>query len=133
MEFDLENGFATFNQTKTGVARTVPIRGESLELLRDYLARRESTLLFPSEKNPNFPFDFRRSFKSALVKAKISDFSWHDLRHSAASYLIRSGVNLRIAGEILGHKNISMTMKYSHLAPDHLTDAIEQMTKKFLK
>ena len=131
-EIDLENGFATFNQTKTGVARTVPIRGESLKLLRDYLAQSDTPLLFPSEKNPNFPFDFRRSFKSALDKAKIEDFSWHDLRHSAASYLIRAGVDLRIAGEILGHKNISMTMKYSHLAPNHLTDAVEKMTKKFL-
>tara|TARA_Y100000296_G_C5162470_1_gene252647 strand:+ start:453 stop:1565 length:1113 start_codon:yes stop_codon:yes gene_type:complete len=131
-DIDLQNGFATFSKTKTGVARTVPIRGESLELLRDYLARSESTLLFPGEKNPAVPFDFRRSFKAALVKAKIDDFSWHDLRHSAASYLIRSGVDLRIAGEILGHKNISMTMKYSHLAPDHLTEAVENMTKKFL-
>ena len=131
-DIDLENGFATFNKTKTGVARTVPICGESLELLREYLARSESKLLFPSEKNNNFPFDFRRSFKAALVKAKIDDFSWHDLRHSAASYLIRAGVDLRIAGEILGHKNISMTMKYSHLAPNHLTDAVEKMTKKFL-
>ena len=131
-EIDLENGFATFSKTKTGVARTVPIRGEALELLRERTTRIDTQLLFPSLKNSSVPFDFRRSFKAALVKAKIADFSWHDLRHSAASYLIRSGVNLRIAGEILGHKNISMTMKYSHLAPDHLTDAVEKMTKKFL-
>mgnify|MGYP003642624618 FL=1 len=132
-DIDLQNGFATFTKTKTGITRTVPIRGEALELLRKRTAQIDTKLLFPSIKNVAVPFDFRRSFKAAMLKAKITDFSWHDLRHSAASYLIRSGVNLRIAGEILGHKNISMTMKYSHLAPDHLTDAIEEMTKKFLK
>ena len=129
---DLEKGFVTFSKTKTGITRTVPIRGEALELLRTKIYRNDTPLIFPSKKNSSVAFDFRAPFEAAVKRAGIEDFRWHDLRHSAASYLIRAGINLRIVGEILGHKNISMTMRYSHLAPDHLTDAVEIMTAKFL-
>ena len=131
-DIDLKNGFVTFRKTKTGAVRSVPIHGEALELLRTKIYRNDTPLIFPSKKNPSVAFDFRAPFEAAVKRAGIEDFRWHDLRHSAASYLIRAGINLRIVGEILGHKNISMTMRYSHLAPDHLTDAVEIMTAKFL-
>jgi len=70
---------------------------------------------------------FRESFEAALKKANIDDFHMHDLRHTAASYMIMNGVDLRTVADILGHKTISMTMRYTHLLDDHKLKAIDRI------
>ncbi len=70
---------------------------------------------------------FRESFEAAVKRAKISDFHMHDLRHTAASYMIMNGVDLRTVADILGHKTIAMTMKYTHLLDDHKLKAIDRI------
>ncbi len=62
--------------------------------------------------------------------AGIENFHWHDLRHSFASRLVMAGVDLRTVQELLGHKTIAMTVRYSHLAPTHLQEAVERLTAK---
>ena len=131
-DIDLQNGFVTFSQTKTGVVRSVPIHGEALELLRKRTPRIDTPLIFPSKKNPSVPFDFRAPFEAAVKLAGIENFTWHSLRHSAASFLIMSGVDMRTVAELLGHKSIAMTQRYTHLAPTHLSEAVKSMTDKFL-
>ena len=131
-DIDLQNGFVTFSQTKTGVVRSVPIHGEALELLRKRTPRIDTPLIFPSKKNPSVPFDFRAPFEAAVKLAGIENFTWHSLRHSSASFLIMAGVDLRTVAELLGHKSISMTQRYTHLAPTHLSEAVKSMTDKFL-
>ena len=74
--------------------------------------------------------DFRAPFEKALKLSGIKDFVWHDLRHSAASYLVMSGIDMRTVAEILGHKSLQMTQRYTHLSPDHLSNAIEKMNRK---
>ena len=66
----------------------------------------------------------------ALKKAGIENFRWHDLRHSAASYMVQNGVSLRIVGEILGHRDLSVTQRYAHLSPEHLRESIRGIDKK---
>ena len=63
---------------------------------------------------------FEKSWKKALKESDIEDFRFHDLRHSAASYLIMAGVHMRTVAEILGHKTLAMVQRYSHLSPEHL-------------
>lgn len=63
-------------------------------------------------------------FKSACKRAGISDFTFHDLRHTFASHLVMAGVNLRAVQELLGHKDIKMTARYSHLSRQHLQHAV---------
>ena len=65
-----------------------------------------------------------------LKEAGIAYFRWHDLRHSAASYLTMSGVSIRTIAEILGHRSLQMVQRYTHLSPDHLKDAVATMNKK---
>ena len=57
-------------------------------------------------------------FKPALRAAGIGDFTWHDLRHTFASWLVQDGVPLDRVSELLGHKSLTMTMRYAHLGPN---------------
>ena len=72
---------------------------------------------------------FRRSFDNACRYAGISNFTLYGLRHSAASYLIMNGVDIRTVAEIMGHRNISQTMKYTHFLDDHKLNAIGAIDK----
>jgi site-specific recombinase XerD len=68
--------------------------------------------------------DVKRSFKTALRKAKISDFRFHDLRHCFASHLVMAGIDITTVRELLGHKTLTMTLRYAHLAPSHKVNAV---------
>jgi site-specific recombinase XerD len=74
--------------------------------------------------------DSRRWLEEALEKAGIDDFHWHDIRHTFASRLVMRGVDIRTVQELLGHKSIVQTMKYSHLAQDHRQSAVEKMNEE---
>jgi len=69
----------------------------------------------------------RQWFDPVLKDAKISGFTWHCLRHTFASRLVMAGVDLRTVQELMGHKTISMTVRYAHLAPKHTLTAVERL------
>ena len=61
--------------------------------------------------------DIKNGFHRALELAEIRDFTWHDLRHTFASWLMMRGASLRSVAELLGHQSLKMTMRYAHLSP----------------
>jgi integrase len=67
---------------------------------------------------------FRSAWEAALAGAGVEGFRFHDLRHTFASWLVQRGRTLKEVQEALGHQTITMTMRYSHLAPDHLRAAV---------
>jgi site-specific recombinase XerD len=71
----------------------------------------------------------KRSFKTDLRKSKIHDFKFHDLRHTFASHLVMEGVDLVTVKELLGHKDVKMTLRYAHLAPAHKVKAVNVLDK----
>lgn len=83
-----------------------------------------SPYVFTDEKGNRFG-NIRKSFNSALRRAGIKDFHFHDLRHTFASQLVMEGVDLATLRELLGHKNLTMTLRYSHLSPNHKAKAVQ--------
>ena len=71
-----------------------------------------------------------RVFVPALREAGIENLHWHDLRHTFASRLVMKGVDLRTVQELMGHKTIAMTLRYSHLSPAHQLEAVQRLTRK---
>jgi integrase len=72
---------------------------------------------------------FRKAFERAVRLAGLSDFTFYDLRHTFASRLVMAGVDLPTVKELLGHKDISMTMRYAHLSSDHKQAAVRKLEK----
>lgn len=87
-----------------------------------------TTLLFSRKTDRLMPIvehDFYRHWKAAKAAAGITDFRFHDLRHSAASYMVEAGVPLVTVAEVVGHKTLAMVQRYSHLAAQHKLDVLE--------
>ena len=129
---DLGNGRAILDETKNGERRGVPITGHVLELLKELnrIRRIDSKLLFPARQNPQKPMDLRSPWETALKAAEIRDFRFHDLRHSAASYLAMNGASLAEIADILGHKTLQMVKRYAHLSEGHTARVVESMNNK---
>ena len=133
-QIDLQNGFITLTETKNGEHREVPI-DQTLRETINRLPRRFVEAEKDGEKEllPYVFYDpitlkpyksMKRSFATALKAAKINDFRFHDLRHTFASQLVMAGIDLTTVRELLGHKDIKMTLRYAHLAPAHKTNAV---------
>ena len=131
-DVDLNQGRAVLHDTKNGERRVVPITGLALDLLKSHakLRRLDTDRLFPSHKHPTKPIDLRAPWEKALERAGIEDFRFHDLRHSAASYLAMNGASLAEIAEVLGHKTLQMVKRYAHLSEAHTAGVVGRMNEK---
>ena len=73
--------------------------------------------------------NLRRDFGIAVKKARLAPFRFHDLRHSFASRLAMQGANDRTLQTLMGHKTQRMILRYAHLGPTHLLNALEGLVK----
>lgn len=109
-------------RAKSGRQRHVPLNVEALDVLTRWRGQCDDRAgIF----RPN---DVKTAWVKLLAKAKISNCRFHDLRHHFASRLVTKGVDLNTVRELLGHADIKMTLRYAHLAPDHLAAAVEKLS-----
>lgn len=127
-QVDLMRKTITLLETKNGERRALPLGEQPLALLRDRakVRRIDSDLVFPG-RSPRQPAQFRHAWDLALKTAEIEDFHWHDLRHSAASYLAMNGASLQEIAAILGHKTLAMVKRYAHLSEQHTAGVVNRM------
>ncbi len=109
--------WAILGQTKNGDSRGIPLVPAVVEALA----------MLPREGERVFPFDLTKSWRSAMRRAELSDFRWHDLRHSAASFLAKSGANSIEIATLLGHRTLGMVRRYAHLANSHTRSLVDRV------
>ncbi|WP_353740408.1 tyrosine-type recombinase/integrase [Desulfolithobacter dissulfuricans] len=132
-QVDLTARMIDLPRTKT-TRRRVPLTREAAHMLEEMRPpnwRSDQYVFLPDSvgesvrRRPNL--FFRRSFENAVAAAEIKDFTMHDLRHTAASYLLMAGVDLRTLAEILGHRTMEMVRRYTHLLDDHKLEAVDRI------
>ncbi len=126
--FDLKNHNLTMEgiRAKSGHTRHILLNDEALGAL---VAWRNQTnnkeLVFPNPITQKRFSDIKTTWQQLRDEAKLHDFRFHDLRHHFASKLVMAGVGLSTVREPLGHSNLSMTLRYAHLAPEHKAAAVQ--------
>jgi len=127
---DLLNERIILEHTKNGERRLVHLREHAFTVVEELLQKKRQNInfIFPSEKHSQ-PIDLRFPWEQALKKASIPDFKFHDLRHSAASFLLMSGATLAEVAEILGLKTLHLVKRYGHLSEKHTAGVVSKMNK----
>ncbi|MBW2065002.1 MAG: site-specific integrase [Deltaproteobacteria bacterium] len=120
----VRNGFIYLEKSKTKERREIPINDTLARIFKEI--RREQGLtseyVFTYAKRTVGKVD--RAFKGALRRAGIEDFKFHDLRHTFASHVLMRGGTLKDVQELLGHKTMTMTLRYAHLSQEHKKKAV---------
>lgn len=109
---------------KTNKARRVPLNAEALETLKAWRPLAHPEYLFTNQITGKPSVEYDAPWRLLLKRAEITNFRWHDMRHDFASRLVMAGVDLNRVRELLGHMDLKMTLRYAHLAPKHLADAV---------
>lgn len=135
-QIDLKTGRATLyaGTTKNDDARVLSLVGEAFTLLQERAKVRSLTddRIFPAThkaKKSSF-IALRTPFIAAMKEAEITDFHWHDLRHTCASYLMMNGVSSLEISKVLGHRTMAMVSRYAHLAPSRVSDIGNALAQK---
>ena len=122
-DIDFATRSITLRRTKSNRLRVIPINQTLYEELQRLLRHLHSPYVFCNDKGKPFS-EVRHAFQTACRRSGITNFRFHDLRHTFASHLVMNGVNLRAAQHLLGHQDIRMTLRYSHLSQEHLQSAV---------
>jgi integrase len=144
----IRNGYIYLATTKTNEPRQVPIDDDLAKILREIRRQQQlrSEYVFTYRKGEHSlkgpapvrkrikpaPVaevinDVKTAFRSALKRAGVEDFRFHDLRHTFASQLIMRGGTLKDVQEVLGHKTMTMTLRYAHLSQEHKKKAVNRL------
>jgi|HubBroStandDraft_6_1064221.scaffolds.fasta_scaffold11923_5 site-specific recombinase XerD len=124
---NLSRRVLTIPRSKNGETRYVPLNSPALAAFAELRKRGDGTGAVARNLQGEPLAGPRHWFEPVIRKAKIWGFSWHCLRHTFASRLVMAGVDLRTVQELMGHKSIAMTVRYSHLTPKHTLAAVERL------
>ena len=131
-QVNLKKRMITIHDTKNNERRSIPLQGHALDIVNDLgkVRRLDTDLLFPSKTNPDKQLSIDTIWKGIIKDSKIVNFRFHDLRHSAASYLAMNGASIPEIADVLGHKTLQMVKRYSHLTEQHTSEVVAKMNKQ---
>ena len=139
---DFEHEQIRLYATKNDTSRSVALVGHAMELLQRRRPARlnDAALVFPSASGRasiggpqtvgSIVVDVKKPWTTAVRRAKLTDFRFHDLRHSCASYLAMNGASTVEIAAVLGHKTLSMVRRYAHLGQSHTRGVVQAMNEK---
>lgn len=125
-DVDLERAEATVHHSKNNDKKVLPLVPVVVEQLRRFQGA-PAGLVFPSKQKPDVAFNFTKQWDDAMRQAGVKNFRFHDLRHSCASALAQSGATLLEIADVLGHRQLSVTRRYSHLATAHKSKLVNRV------
>jgi integrase len=124
---DLTRGILAVFASKTQTIREIPFNSETRKVLEAWNLNKKNDCVFYNPQTGRPFVDLKTGFALACEKAEISDVTWHTLRHTFASRLVNSGVDIVTVKELLGHSSISVTMRYAHTNIESKRAAVEKL------
>ena len=128
---NIQQKTATIFDTKNSYTRTIPLNDIALRIAQKYLSL-NYYFLFSNRKIKQVSPIFSNAVIDTKLNHNISDnrekIVFHSLRHTFASWLVQSGIDIIIVGNLLGHRSLQVTMRYAHLAPEQGHNAVNVLT-----
>lgn len=132
-DVDLTTWRLRFVETKNGQPRYVPVAGSAKAALQaQFDADPTGEGWVFKGRGDHAPADIDKAWRKVKKAAGVEDVRFHDLRHTAASYLTMNGATLAEVAEILGHRTLVMAKRYSHQSGEHVRATLEKMAERFL-
>ena len=125
---NFESNKITLLETKNGKKRDVPMNSVVLSVLKDMKKEQCCEYVFAKPITKTKYSDLKRVFSNVCKIAEVENFRFHDLRHTAATRMVGSGVSITIAKDILGHSDIHTTMRYAHAITEQSLSAVETLS-----
>ena len=129
---DLFRKTVAIMKSKNGEKRTIPINQKVLEVLIPLSKVRhiKNSHVFSSQAGTRLEKrNLLRAFYQAIEKAEVQNFRFHDLRHTFATRLVQSGIDIYTVAKLLGHKDIRMTQRYAHHSTESLRGGVEVLDR----
>jgi site-specific recombinase XerD len=120
----LQRNTITLSETKSGMSQHVKVNTAAHRALEELRATApDSEFVCPSQDE----WTHRQWWDAVRNESKISNFHWHDLRHTFASRLVMNGVDIYTVNKLGRHETLQVTKRYAHLADTHLQQAVERL------
>ncbi|MFN7432137.1 MAG: tyrosine-type recombinase/integrase [Betaproteobacteria bacterium] len=126
-DLDLEIKTASVATTKNGEPRVLPLTDAVVNEIKRHGSPHPDALLFPGRFRTEQPYAIEEAWRRCLRNARVRNCRFHDLRHSCASYLAQNGAGLLEIADVLGHKSLKMTQRYSHLTVEHKAKLVRRV------
>ena len=126
-DVDLVRAAAFVDCTKNRDRKTLALTPPVVAALRPGLPAQPQALIFGSKRRPEVPYHFEPVWTTALRAAQVKNFRFHDCRHHCASKMAQNGASLLEIADILGHRQLSVTRRYSHLTTQHKAKLINRV------
>jgi integrase len=131
-DVDISGSRILLPQSKNGDGRVVYLNRLAADVLRSQWTdgTRSTDHVFPLAGDCT-PDNISKGFATVCRRLEIDDFTFHDLRHTAASWMRMQGADIHTVAQLLGHKDLRMATRYQHLSPGFLGDAVGRLDAVF--